>query len=73
MISPILFVHMEPAERQDEPNEHRKERRNKVKIDKQKQTSWPESSSEVYRLSEVGANFCGYRVPCGQRDASLRP
>jgi hypothetical protein len=24
-------------------------------------------------VGEVIANFCGYRVPCGQRDGSLRP
>jgi hypothetical protein len=24
-------------------------------------------------VSEVGANFCGWRVPRGQRDGSLRP
>jgi hypothetical protein len=24
-------------------------------------------------VSEVSAKFCGYRVPCGQRDGSLRP
>jgi hypothetical protein len=24
-------------------------------------------------VDEVSANFCGYRVPCGQRDGSLRP
>jgi hypothetical protein len=38
---------------------------------------WPESASEVYRPSDrrlsASANFCGQRVPLGQRDRSPRP
>jgi hypothetical protein len=36
-----------------------------------------ESATELYRaeplVGEVSTNFCGWRVPCGQRDGSLRP
>jgi hypothetical protein len=46
---------------------------------KYKKTPWSVSASELYRPSDhrLSAkwlpNFCGYRVPCGQRDGSLRP
>jgi hypothetical protein len=41
-------------------------------------TPWPESASELYRPSDRRLSakwlptFCGYRVPRGQRDESLR-
>jgi hypothetical protein len=43
-----------------------------------KQTPWPESASELYRpsdrplVAELSAKFCGYRLPRGQLDGSLR-
>jgi hypothetical protein len=42
-------------------------------------TPWSESASELYtterppHVGEVIANYCGERVPRGQRDGSLRP
>jgi hypothetical protein len=41
-----------------------------------KNSPWPESTSELYRLplvGEVSANSCGYSVPSRQRDESLQP
>jgi hypothetical protein len=42
-------------------------------------TPWPQFASELYRPSDrrlsakLVPTFCGYRVPSGQRDESLRP
>jgi hypothetical protein len=42
-------------------------------------TPWPQSASDLYRPSDrrlsakLVPTFCGYRVPRGQRDESLRP
>jgi hypothetical protein len=44
-----------------------------------KKTPWPQSASELYRPSDrrlsakLVSTFCGYRLPRGQRDESIRP
>jgi hypothetical protein len=48
-----------------------------VYLSTQKKTPWPEPASDLYRATAAcrrsSADFCGYRVPRGQRDGSLRP